>query len=413
MSLQVNLSSREISDAYQNVINARGIDWVIFTYEGGTNDLKVQASGHGGLGELEEEFSDGRMQYAFARVVDRNSNLPKFVQINWCGDGVPEAKKGLFHTHSNSVAKFLRGAHVVISARNESDVTPALIMSRVEAASGAKYSSHKEQPRKFEPIAPVGSSYTPVGKVDISALKKAPPPAARPAFSALPAKPTFGSSKPASSAGSLYGRTVVTGSAPADAWPEEAPKATAPPKLPTASRPPVLPTTSRPAFSAMQPASPASISTPPARVSPAFTASQPSPPPRIITHAAVSSTTPSKPEEQDKIEPTKSAYTPVSLPTPKKLKNPFSAFGQQSASTPSPSSPSAGGAKKLTWSERQALAKKQQEEEEVRSRSAAYVAPAASPVSKPVFPSSAPTFGRATVSRGPQKTLGDFPQLVV
>ena len=124
-------------------------------------------------------------------------------------------------------------------------------MSRVEAASGAKYSSHKEQPRKFEPIAPVGSSYTPVGKVDISALKKAPPPAARPAFSALPAKPTFGSSKPASSAGSLYGRTVVSGSAPADAWPEEAPKATAPPKLPTASRPPILPTTSRPAFSAM------------------------------------------------------------------------------------------------------------------------------------------------------------------
>lgn len=60
MSLQVNLSSREISDAYQNVINARGIDWVIFTYEGGTNDLKVQATGDGGLEELEEEFSDGR-----------------------------------------------------------------------------------------------------------------------------------------------------------------------------------------------------------------------------------------------------------------------------------------------------------------------------------------------------------------
>ena len=59
MSLQVNLSSREIADAYQNVLNARGIDWAIFTYEKGSNDLKVQATGNG-LEELEEEFMDGR-----------------------------------------------------------------------------------------------------------------------------------------------------------------------------------------------------------------------------------------------------------------------------------------------------------------------------------------------------------------
>jgi hypothetical protein len=60
MSLQINLSSKEIYDAYQNVLNAKEIDWAIFTYEKGTNDLKVQATGNGGLEELEEEFSDGR-----------------------------------------------------------------------------------------------------------------------------------------------------------------------------------------------------------------------------------------------------------------------------------------------------------------------------------------------------------------
>ena len=90
MSLQVNLSSREILQAYQDVLNARGIDWCIFTYEKGSNDLKVQATGSGGLDELEEEFSDARysyrapamrclthryrMQYAFARVKDPNVN---------------------------------------------------------------------------------------------------------------------------------------------------------------------------------------------------------------------------------------------------------------------------------------------------------------------------------------------------
>ena len=47
------------------------------------------------------------------------SQLPKFVQSNWGGDGVPEAKKGLFHTHSGTVARYLRGTHVVVNARNE------------------------------------------------------------------------------------------------------------------------------------------------------------------------------------------------------------------------------------------------------------------------------------------------------
>ena len=90
MSLQVNLSSKEISQAYQDVVNVNNIDWLILTYEKGSNDLKVQATGDGGLEELEEEFSDGRyvfrslevlllfntvvirIQYAFVRVIDSN-----------------------------------------------------------------------------------------------------------------------------------------------------------------------------------------------------------------------------------------------------------------------------------------------------------------------------------------------------
>jgi hypothetical protein len=63
MSLQVNLSSKEIANAYQDIISGNGAVWAIFTYEGGTNDLKVQATGDGGLEELEEEFSDGRSDF--------------------------------------------------------------------------------------------------------------------------------------------------------------------------------------------------------------------------------------------------------------------------------------------------------------------------------------------------------------
>jgi hypothetical protein len=60
MSLNVNLSNRELLTAYQDVVNSNGINWAIFTYEKGSNDLKVQNTGDGGLEELEEEFSDGR-----------------------------------------------------------------------------------------------------------------------------------------------------------------------------------------------------------------------------------------------------------------------------------------------------------------------------------------------------------------
>lgn len=60
MSLQVNIASPDIAKAYQDVLNDRGIDWAVFTYEKASNDLRVQSTGNGGLDELEEEFSDGR-----------------------------------------------------------------------------------------------------------------------------------------------------------------------------------------------------------------------------------------------------------------------------------------------------------------------------------------------------------------
>jgi len=61
MSLQVNLSDREINTKYQEIVNGTSsTDWVIYTYDKGTNDLKVQASGDGGLDEMVDEFMDSR-----------------------------------------------------------------------------------------------------------------------------------------------------------------------------------------------------------------------------------------------------------------------------------------------------------------------------------------------------------------
>lgn len=60
----------------------------------------------------------------------------------------------------------------------------------------------------------------------------------------------------------------------------------------------------------------------------------------------------------------------------------------------------------MTWSERQALAKKQAEEEEAKSRSSSFTPATAAPVHAPTFKHAAPSFGRAAVSHPPPRNFG-------
>jgi len=41
MSLQVNLSSKDIATAYQAVVDGGDVNWMLLTYDKGSNDLKV------------------------------------------------------------------------------------------------------------------------------------------------------------------------------------------------------------------------------------------------------------------------------------------------------------------------------------------------------------------------------------
>ena len=158
---------------------------------------------------------------------------------------MPVQKKGLFHTHSSAVANFLKGTHVVISARNQADVSPSVIMSRVETASGAKYSTHKEPARKFEPIGPVGTNYTPVGKVDINAIRNEaavkPQPPPQPTTSRPPGVGQQWSKSATTRFQPKYTAPPPVKSTPApdDDWePTPTPaKPTPAPPLPTATRP--------------------------------------------------------------------------------------------------------------------------------------------------------------------------------
>ncbi|KAM4745334.1 drebrin-like b isoform 5-T5 [Anableps anableps] len=163
--MAVNLSKNgpALTAAYKEVVDEKSdTNWALFTYEGNSNDIRLAEKGDGGLEELVEELNSGKVMYAFCRVQDPNSGLPKYVLINWTGEGVKDARKGICANHVSAMANFLKGAHVTINARADEDVEPEAIMQKVAKASGANYSFHKEASSRFQdsgPQGPVGSVY--------------------------------------------------------------------------------------------------------------------------------------------------------------------------------------------------------------------------------------------------------------
>ncbi|KAI9927326.1 hypothetical protein ASPWEDRAFT_122156 [Aspergillus wentii DTO 134E9] len=164
-SLNLSSNGPSITKSYQTVVNASipassptfG-QWAVFSvstplvnvFQQDTGNkesvLKVQSTGEGELTDLIEEFSEGKVQFAYVKVTDPNTQLPKNVLIAWCGDGVPERTKGYFTSHLSAVSKLLHGYHVQVTARSDGDLTSEGIIQKVADSSGAKYSSGIEAP---------------------------------------------------------------------------------------------------------------------------------------------------------------------------------------------------------------------------------------------------------------------------
>uniref|UniRef100_A0A3P9HAE1 Drebrin-like a n=1 Tax=Oryzias latipes TaxID=8090 RepID=A0A3P9HAE1_ORYLA len=109
--MTVNLSKNgpALTAAYQEVVDGKSsTNWALFTYEGNSNNLRLVEKGDGGLEEVLEELNSGKVMYAFCRVQDPNSGLPKYVLINWTGEGVEDSRKGIYANHMSSVASFLK-----------------------------------------------------------------------------------------------------------------------------------------------------------------------------------------------------------------------------------------------------------------------------------------------------------------
>ncbi|XP_075063329.1 drebrin-like protein [Mixophyes fleayi] len=161
MSVNLSKNGAALQAAYTDVVDGKTkTNWALYTYEGNSNDIRLAGTGDGGLEELVDELSSGKVMYAFCRVQDPNSGLPKYVLINWTGEGVKDSRKGACANHVSTMANFLKGAHVTVNARADEDVEPDSVMEKVAKASGANYNFHQETRRGNDaPQGPVGSVY--------------------------------------------------------------------------------------------------------------------------------------------------------------------------------------------------------------------------------------------------------------
>ncbi|KAJ2843899.1 actin binding protein, partial [Coemansia erecta] len=150
-NLDLSAHAGEIASTHQRILsNDSSIAWAVYGFDRGGISLNVQSEGSGALEELAEEFDDGKVQFAFVRVQDPNTQLPKFVFISWCGQGVPVFRKGMVSSQVGEVQKVLTGSHVTVIARSEDDIQPGEIMDKVERSSGSQYSYHT-QPKRQPP----------------------------------------------------------------------------------------------------------------------------------------------------------------------------------------------------------------------------------------------------------------------
>ncbi|XP_068933826.1 drebrin isoform X1 [Petaurus breviceps papuanus] len=160
----VNFSGHRLAllAAYQEVIQEDcPADWALYTYEDDSDDLKLAASGGGGLQELSGHFENQKVMYGFCSVKDSQAALPKYVLINWVGEDVPDARKCACASHVAKVAEFFQGVDVIVNASSVEDIDAGAIGQRLSNGL-ARLSSpvlHRLRLREDENTEPVGTTY--------------------------------------------------------------------------------------------------------------------------------------------------------------------------------------------------------------------------------------------------------------
>ncbi|XP_063982029.1 drebrin-like protein [Diachasmimorpha longicaudata] len=160
MSVNLSKNNESLVAAWTSVVDDKSpVNWAVFGYEGQTNILKVVSTGDGGLEEMIEDLNSGHIMYAFCRVIDTKTSLPKCVLVNWQGELAPIVRKGTCANHIRDIERLLKGAHIQVNARSEEDVEVDMIMEKLARATGSAYKFQAPRSKDVGNTFPVGTTY--------------------------------------------------------------------------------------------------------------------------------------------------------------------------------------------------------------------------------------------------------------
>jgi len=134
-------SDPKLKEAFDDIKSSNSnTNWILFSYAP-KSDTKIVfvSKGTDGLKGFTDNLSDGKI--FFGLLSFSINKTKKFTYVCWCGEGVTGMKKGLFNNHSNDLARFFKGFHVQINARNEDDLNEKKILEKLTKATGASYDS--------------------------------------------------------------------------------------------------------------------------------------------------------------------------------------------------------------------------------------------------------------------------------
>jgi len=113
-------------------------DWVLLSYEGNSNKIKLIGKGAQGLDEMLALLKDDMIAYGLYRTTDTidNTVAVKFVLIIWVGERVPIIRKAKITTHKGDVTAFFGQYHVDINCSNLNEINEDIVRDHVQRASG-------------------------------------------------------------------------------------------------------------------------------------------------------------------------------------------------------------------------------------------------------------------------------------
>jgi len=142
----------ELKDAIAEVRKG-STDWVIFTYEDGTNNVVFASKGTGGADELLANLNDAMVGYILIRKTEKIdvTEAIKFAFIRFVGDNVPRMLKARLGTHFGKITEFFSPYHVSLDVTHKSEISDEIIMKSISSASGTRVHVLEDTQKSTQP----------------------------------------------------------------------------------------------------------------------------------------------------------------------------------------------------------------------------------------------------------------------